>query len=70
MILQVIREIEVNEEEIIKEYFLTMNTPFVDIIKAVHNYILGLDDCDFYAIHTEEEEKIAKKILDILWKNY
>jgi len=68
MILKVIKEIEINENEIIKDYFLTKTTPFVDIIKAVHNYALGLDDCDFYVIGTEEEEKIAKKILDILWK--
>jgi len=68
MILKITSEINIEEDEIIKEYYLVSTTPFVDIMKAVHDYVLSLDDSYFYLIGIEEEKEIAEKIYDKLQK--
>ena len=32
------------------------------IEEGVHDYIAGLDDCDYYLIGSEEEEKIIEEV--------
>lgn len=68
MILKITKEIEIEEEDIIKEFNLTKQNDYLTVLSCVENYTTGLDDCDYYLIGREEEKEIAEKIYDKLQK--
>lgn len=68
MILKITREIEIEEEDIIKEFNLTKQNDYLTILNCVEDYITGLDDYDYYLIEREEEKEIAEKIYNKLQK--
>lgn len=68
MILKITKEIEIEEEDIIKEFNLTKQNDYLTVLSCVEDYTTGLDDCDYYLIGREEEKEIAEKIYDKLQK--
>ena len=67
MEIEVKRTIYIDLDEIIEESGLTKASGDFEILSAVRDYAVGLDDCDYYAINSAEYivkivEAIAKKL--------
>lgn len=62
MNFKITRIIPININGIIKDFHLNYNSSDEDISKAVEEYTLYLEDCKYYLIGNEEEEKLKKKI--------
>lgn len=56
-------EIEIYIDGIIEQYDLDKNSTLDEIAEAVHDYVLGLDDADYYLINELDEENIANAVL-------
>lgn len=66
MTFTITQTIEIYENDIIEDFGLTNKSCRDDIEDAVHDYVCGLDDVDFYIIGIEEEKQIIDKIVEIL----
>lgn len=69
MILKTTKEIEIEEEDIIKEFNLTKQDDYLTVLSCVESYTTGLDDCDYYLIGREEEKQIAENVYQKLQNN-
>ena len=56
-------EIDIYIDGIIEQYDLDKNSTLDEIAEAVHDYVLGLDDADYYLINELDEENIANAVL-------
>lgn len=67
MYVEITTGVDVNEKEIIQEYFLDNNSNGIEIRMAVDDYVAGLDDCDFYIMTQEDaQEQVVNKIKELL----
>jgi len=62
MELEVISYIYIDVEGIIEDHNLNANSNEKEIYDAIRDYVLGLDDCYYYLIGSEETEKIYNGI--------
>lgn len=59
-------EIEIDIDQIIDENELDSDSKRYEIRDSVIDYVAGLDDCEYYLISYEDEEKIVRIIAEKL----
>lgn len=63
MFLEVVNYISIDETEILEQHNENPNLPIPDLVE---NYVMGLDDCEYYLIGPVEIDQIVAEIEKIL----
>lgn len=62
MNLKITKTVFIDIDEIIEYNYLDYNSSDMEVQIAVEDYLSSLEDCDYYLIGEEEEEKIKKEV--------
>lgn len=62
MEIEVKRTIYIDLDEIIEEHHLTKDTSYERIRASVDDYVSGLDDCDYYALNSDNITAITEEV--------